>query len=173
MLIREPLSLRFEGRAIVEGREIIRTALPAEDMMQAFAYRHLVSSDELKIVVPRRIAVRTPELILEAGALRIPAGGSVRVRIRVPNNNVAGSIDYELSEPPDGIALKTSSSIAGGPDLVLECDASKAKPGEKGNLIVNVLLERKVTPRNGGTPVARRVQMGTLPAIPFEIVRNP
>ena len=43
-----------EGRAIVDGKTITHNALPAEDMMQAFAYRHLVPADSLLI------DVRTP-----------------------------------------------------------------------------------------------------------------
>jgi hypothetical protein len=110
---------------------------------------------------------------LKAVPLRIPAGGSAQVSVRVPNNNAAGRIDYELSEAPQGVVLKASPGIMRSTELVFECDAAKAKPGEKGNLIVNVILERTVTPPNGGSPVARRVKMGTLPAIPFEIVRGP
>lgn len=50
----EPLSIQLEGRAVVEGQEIVRPAVPAEDMMQAFAYRHLVPAQQLQLaVLPR------------------------------------------------------------------------------------------------------------------------
>ncbi len=38
----EPLRVSLEGRAVVQGSAIVHRAVPAEDMMQAFAYRHLV-----------------------------------------------------------------------------------------------------------------------------------
>jgi hypothetical protein len=60
-----------------------------------------------------------------------------------------------------------------GTDLVLQCDAAKAKPGLRGNLIVAVFAERSVTPANqNARPTRRRIALGTLPAIPFEIVRE-
>lgn len=49
-----PLPIQLEGRAVVEGQEIVRTAVPAEEMMQAFAYRHLVPAQELQLaILPR------------------------------------------------------------------------------------------------------------------------
>jgi hypothetical protein len=50
----EPISLRLEGRAIIQGREVVHPAVPAEDMMQAFFYRHLVPAKDLKVaILPR------------------------------------------------------------------------------------------------------------------------
>ncbi len=50
----QPLSLQLEGRAVIQGRRIVRAVVPAEDMMQAFFYRHLVPAKELKVVVMAR-----------------------------------------------------------------------------------------------------------------------
>lgn len=44
---KDPVSLQIEGRATIGGREVARQAVPAVDMMQAFAYRHLVPAQEL------------------------------------------------------------------------------------------------------------------------------
>ena len=50
----EAISLRLEGRAIIQGREVVHPAVPAEDMMQAFFYRHLVPAKDLKVaILPR------------------------------------------------------------------------------------------------------------------------
>jgi hypothetical protein len=56
--LKDPLNLSLEGRATIEGREVIRPVVPAEDMMQAFAYRHLVPSQELKVIVRKPPAAR-------------------------------------------------------------------------------------------------------------------
>ncbi len=54
MPTRQPISLHLEGRAVIQGREIVRPAVPADDMMQAFFYRHLVPAKDLKVtVIPR------------------------------------------------------------------------------------------------------------------------
>jgi hypothetical protein len=47
----DPISLSLEGRATIEGQPVVRPVVPAEDMMQAFAYRHLVPAQELKVIV--------------------------------------------------------------------------------------------------------------------------
>ncbi len=51
---KQPVSLGLAGRAIIEGDTVIRPAVPAEDMMQAFAYRHLVPSESLEVAVLNR-----------------------------------------------------------------------------------------------------------------------
>ncbi len=47
----EHISLGVEGRAVIAGQQIVRTAVPADDMMQAFAYKHLVPAEDLEVVV--------------------------------------------------------------------------------------------------------------------------
>jgi hypothetical protein len=56
----EPVSLHLEGRAVIQGREIVRPAIPAEDMMQAFFYRHLVPAKDLKVAVIGRAKPAPP-----------------------------------------------------------------------------------------------------------------
>lgn len=56
----EPVSLNLVGRATIAGREVVHPVVPAEDMMQAFAYRHLVPSQELRVAVSGRDLGRRP-----------------------------------------------------------------------------------------------------------------
>ncbi|UCG46958.1 MAG: PPC domain-containing protein [Phycisphaerales bacterium] len=51
---KQPLSLQLEGRAEIHERQVVRAAVPAEDRMQAFFYRHLVPAKELKVAVMAR-----------------------------------------------------------------------------------------------------------------------
>jgi len=48
---KEPVNLVIEGWATNAGQKIVRTAVPAEDRMQAFLWRHLVPAKELKAFV--------------------------------------------------------------------------------------------------------------------------
>ncbi|MBZ5581251.1 MAG: hypothetical protein LAQ30_03430 [Acidobacteriia bacterium] len=168
----EALALSIEGRAKIQGRDVAHAALPADDMMQAFAYRHLVGAEALTLTVARRGALRMPARILGGEPLKIPAGGSVRLRVQaqLPPNGAIAKLRFELSDPPEGIALKDTVPAGDGVEIVLQCDAAKAKPGMKGNLIVNVLGEREVTVAGTGRRNTQRVQLGALPAAPFEIV---
>jgi hypothetical protein len=48
---KESFRLSLEGHAQIGGRQTVRRAVPADDMMQAFFYRHLVPADELQVMV--------------------------------------------------------------------------------------------------------------------------
>jgi hypothetical protein len=172
---REPFKLSLEGRATIQGHEIRRPAVPAEDMMQAFAYHHLVPEEALRVAVPRRGMFRTPPSVAGAQPVKIPAGGTVRLQVQVPipPNNLIEKVDFELSEPPQGIELGDTSLVQNRGEIVLKCDAARAKPGTKGNLIIYITAERQ-PPAGNQRPQAnrQRVQLGTLPAIPFEIINR-
>ena len=105
--------------------------------------------------------------------MRIPLGGTAKLQVPVqlPPNSGLEKPTLELSEPPDGIAVQESTLLAGVAEVVLRCDAAKGKAGSQGNLIFNVSAERQVKPPNGGTPQARRIPLGTLPAVPYVIVQ--
>lgn len=171
--LNEPLSLGLEGRAIIQGREVVRQAVPADDMMQAFAYRHLVPAKDLKVTVIKRGAVRMSAGILSELPVKIPVGGTAQVRVTMPPYRAFDKIQMELSEPPEGISVRDVSSDPRGTNIVLQSDAAKTKPGLRGNLIVEVSGERTPAAEAGKAKANRqRIPLGTLPAIPFEIVKQ-
>jgi hypothetical protein len=169
-----PIPLVLEGRAAIHGKTVAHQAAAAEEMMQAFAYRHLVPADSLKVSVLARGGTRVPARIVGSETARMPAGGSTRVQVALPPARNFQNIQLELSEPPDGLSLRDVVVGGAGAEFVLDADASKVKPGTRGNLIVTFSGER-VPPQRGNQPetaapaARRRVPMGTLPAIPFEI----
>ena len=170
---REPVRLVLEGRAMVAGKEVVRQAVAAEDMMQAFFYRHLVSESELKLAVRRGAAFRTAPRTVGPRVLEIPAGGAIGLRVEatLPPKSQIENLHYELNDPPPGISIQRISQNAGGTEIFLRCDAAKAKVGLQGNLIVDISGERTPPAANGRPAGARqRVPLGTLPAVPFEVV---
>jgi hypothetical protein len=122
----------------------------------------------LKVAVSRRWTQRTPVKFLSETPVKIPAGGTVRVKLDAPARAFNGRLQLELSEPPPGIAIKSVTPIRDGAELVLSGDAKKVKPGLQGNLIVNAFAPRTET--TGKAKGQRRASLGTLPAIPFEVV---
>jgi len=169
----EPLSLGVEGHATIQGREVVRPAVPADDMMQAFAYRHLVPASDLKVTVIKRGATRAPMGILSELPVRIPAGGTARVRVTAPASRFLDKVQFELSEPPEGITVRETSLEQRSAEIVLQSDAAKTRLGLRGNLIVEVSGERTPAPGNQKAKASRqRIPLGVLPAIPFEIVKN-
>ena len=168
----EPVSLNIEGRTMIQGRVLLRKAVPAEDMMQAFAYRHLVPVKELEVAVLKRPNPRTTMKILSATPVRIPPGGTARIQVGLPAPRLAERAQFELSNPPEGITIQNVSPVRDGVEIVLQTDAARVKPGLKGNLIINGYAPR---PEESGAtkPKAnnnQRMPLGALPAIPFEII---
>ena len=164
--------MQVEGRATIRGTEVARLALPAENMMQAFYYWHLVPAQDLKVAIRRGNTFRAPLQVMAQQPPKIPAGGTVRlpVQIFLPANNLIDKLVYELSDPPAGIELRETTAAPNGAEIVLACDPAKAKAGENGNLIITISGERK--PAAAGSPPAnrQRIPLGALPAVPFEIV---
>jgi hypothetical protein len=170
---REPVRLVIEGRAMVGGKEVVRQAVAAEDMMQAFFYRHLVAESELKLVVRRGASFRTAPRTVGPRVLDIPAGGAIGLRVEatLPPKSQIENLHYELNDPPPGISIQRISQNVGGTEIFLRCDGAKAKVGLQGNLIVDISGERTPPAASGRPAGARqRVPLGTLPAVPFEVV---
>jgi len=170
------LNLNFEGSAVFKGQTITRPAVPAEDLMQAFAYRHLVPVRELQVAVLAnpRPAAGDAITILSATPVKIPAGGTARVRVATPSPAFVERFRFELKGAPEGISLASVSPLTNGMELVIAADGGKIKPGANGNLIVSVIPKNVDVAPDQKKPAdpARRPAAPTLPAIPFQIVAH-
>jgi hypothetical protein len=171
--VNEPVDLRLEGRATIGEQAVVRQAVPADDMMQAFAYRHLVPAQDLKLTAVRRGALRVSPRLLSKLPVKIPIGGTAQIQaLLMPGVRTFEKVQLELSEPPEGISVREVSLDQQNAQIVLQADAAKVKPGLRGNLIVEMSGER--TPPAAPTKAKanrQRVPLGFLPAIPFEIVK--
>lgn len=168
-----PVDVTIQGRATINGKAVTHQAAPADEMTQAFFYKHLVVAEDLWINVLGRGATRVSSKILTPQPVRIAAGGSVQVRASMPPGYQAAfdSLQFQLSEPPDGVAIRDVRLEPSGGSFVLQTDPAKCKPGLRGNLIVEVTGVR-ISPPNAQAPAARtRVLVGTLPAIAFELTQ--
>lgn len=191
LLSADPIRLDLEGRAIIDGKEVVHPAIPADERTQAFFYKHVVPANDLTIVPQDRARFReeaaratkenkpfpppvagrsfqTPMEILSDQPVKIPVGGTVEVQVRMGWNR-DGQIQVELSDPPEGISVDRVSWTERGLALVLRGDAGEAKPKLKGNLMANAFLQTTATEKDGKTREVRNF-IGPLPALPFEIV---
>ena len=169
----KPVAIAIEGHALIGGKLVTRAAVPAEDMMQAFLYRHLVPSKELAVTVngAQRLFMRDAFKIISATPVKILPGGTARVRVSTPPGNFSERFKLELNNAPEGISLTTVSAIPAGLELVFACDAEKMKAGATGNLICDVVPKNQgpATPQKKFGNQPRRGAVATLPAIPFTI----
>jgi len=171
--MKQPVNLALEGKAAIAGRTLVHQAVPAEDMMQAFIYRHLVASRDLKVDVIGGYAARAPVTLASETPVKIPVGGTAQVRFKRPGRGrpAAAQIQLELNDPPEGITIQKASLAGSTPTIVLKSDSDRVKPGQRGNLIVNAYVVRSVPASKGSTKmVKRRFLVGALPAMPFEVV---
>jgi len=167
-----PLALCLEGRTEIGGAAVTRPVLPADDVMQAFLWRHLVGTRDWFVTVSGRgsgVALKP----VGDEPVKLPAGGAAPARVSVPKGLPPEQMRFELDEPPKGIAIK---ELTPGPDgvAIVLCAAAEAKPGLKGNLIVKAFRETVPEATEGEPkPAPRRTPLGMLPPIPFEIVPGP
>ncbi|NOX53236.1 MAG: hypothetical protein GXP27_02125 [Planctomycetes bacterium] len=164
--------LSLEGWAMINGREVRHQAVPAEDMMQAFIYRHLVPAEEWLVAVNGRGRFGPPARVLGEKPIRLPAGSTAAVRIFLPGASrmAQAQMKLELLDPPDGVTLK---DVQFGPfeiSLLLSADAKKVAADLKGNLLVEAYIERTIGPAGTAARRKRRIPVATLPAIPFQVV---
>ncbi len=177
--------LRLEGRAQIGGAVVTRPVVPAEEMMQAFAYQHLVPQQELLVAVT---GVRTvpavwrplvPGISLPQGQpVLIPLGGTAEVRFTAPSTlpdrqrTPLTALEFALCAAPPGMRLVATRTVAGGVALTFKADANCAALGEAGYLLVEAFAEPSDGPPAGSAGMPRqRVSVGVLPAIPFQVVR--
>jgi hypothetical protein len=173
--------LRLTGSARVGDATVTRAAVPCEDMMQAFAYRHLVPMQELLACVPGGWGGRPgpPVTVADPMPVQIPAGGTARVRIAAPHRMPLTMIQFELSDPPRGIALGDVQPTRDG--FVLEIKADAAAPvGYADNAIVKFFVNWPSAYKNSNAAPAaaaapqrpQRTPAGVLPAIPYCITKQ-
>ena len=162
----EPAELKLIGRGGPPDRPIFHTAVPADDLMQAFLYRHLVTARDLKVCVTGRGTTPIPSSKLP---LNLVSGGEARLQVASSAARNQTKMHVELSEPPPGITVKRTNVTREGFEVIFTCDAAQVKPGLEGNLILNIFSER--TAAKAGKQV-QRTPLGTVPAIPFTVVAS-
>ena len=166
----QPVALQLEGRAQIQGRRVRHQAVPADDVMQAFLYRHLVPAQQLLVSVQNaRWGMPRAELAAD-GPVRIPAGGSARVLVKMPKRSILKEMQLKLKDPPTGVTLGEVAVVPEGLAFLLKADENHTQDSCTDNLIVEVF--REYTPkRKDGKPSnqKRRSFLGVFPAIPIEI----
>jgi hypothetical protein len=94
----EPVNLSILGSAKIGDQEIVREAVPAEDKMQAFLWRHLVPAKDLKVLVfdpahqpqPKRVPPARPPSLAITNA-PIPTNAVVGTNVAARTNAIAGT----------------------------------------------------------------------------------
>jgi hypothetical protein len=104
----ETFRIELEGHARIGNELVVRPVTPADDLMQAFFYRHLVPAQELVLTVAGPVELSRLVKVASATPVRIPAGGTARLKVNFPRGPVMDRMQFKLSAAPAGISSKMS-----------------------------------------------------------------
>ena len=168
---KEPFVLQLYGHTTVRRQRVYRPALPAEVMTQAFAYQHIVPTQNWTVFVTGTPAGKLPCTFADSG-LQLSTGENGQARFVVDEGQNASQFRFELSEPPSGITLQDPVPVDVGRGLVVpvKCDPETVKPGLKGNLLFVLSREHTYVNEADKKPTTSRNVIGMLPAVPFEVL---
>ncbi len=164
-----PEALMLEGAATIGGVQVRRAAAPAEDRMQAFAYRHLTPAQEWLVATGAAPATVPAIRLAEVGPLALRVGASAKVRVTAPAWLLNDTLKFGLYDPPAGIEI-AGTEVSGGALLVeVRAVAGKAKPGDRGNLVLEAFRETVPVGSRPRSAAVRRLPLGVLPAFGYEV----
>ncbi|MBC8868535.1 MAG: PPC domain-containing protein, partial [Planctomycetes bacterium] len=186
----KPVTLHMEGRATINGQTVSHRAVPAEDLMQAFLYRHLVPVQEFEVAVLGRVpnrrftkpaskpgskpaskaASKVVLKVVDELPVRIPAGGTASVKLAASRAIYLGNVKLQLKNPPDGLDIQQVSSSRGSLQIVLHSDATKVEPGQRGKLTLSAASKKTNAAKSKAAGKQRRAALASLPTIPFVII---
>lgn len=162
----KPISVEIEGIAIIDRKEIKKVARPAEEMMQAFAYFHLVPSSELLIFSRRRFLPPLLTLLDEKEVIEIPQGGTAKIECKISQFFKNERIILELKNPSEGISIDDINIENDLLSFIIKVD-KKIKSGFSDNLIMEIFSEPLT---DSGQTKRQKIPRGFLPAIPIKII---
>ncbi len=167
----KPHILEMEGRATVDGIELVRAAKPADNVMQAFLYRHMVPADICMAAVTGGSRRAQSLRVTNDLPIQIPSGGTTTVHVTFPANSRGDKISLELDQPPTGISIGEITQSRSSVTFELHADAALTPTDNVNNLIIVIIMEITRNSNNDKSKQeTRRISLGVLPAIPIDIV---
>ena len=166
-----PVAIQLEGRASIGGHTIDRLAVAADDVMQAFLYRHLVPAQDFLVLIQKSRWGVPPVELAGNSPVRIPEGGSAQVRLKTARRANFKGVQLQLNQPPEGLTMHDVTIVPNG--ISFQLKAGKDAVHIADNLIIEAFRESVVKKKDGKpTNQKRRYSMGIFPAIPIEIVQR-
>ena len=123
------VALELVGQAWIHGEMVNHRVVPADDVMQAFLYRHLLPAREFRVAV-RPVRWRVPPMDLAGPQpVLVTPGEATRVRITGWRGQAGQDVKLVLQDPPPGITLQDVNITARG--LSFRVKAAKDGPAAR------------------------------------------
>ncbi len=133
----ELMGLDIEGAARIKTRDVRRPAVPADDMMQAFLWRHLVSAQELLLRVTEPLPISVKLDLPKEGIAEARPGEEIRITGKVfRQEGFKGNLRLTLSDAPEWITLK-SKNFGWRNSAIILLVSEEAPPGAFESLVLN------------------------------------
>ena len=154
---------RLAGTAVIDGKTVSRPVLPAEDLMQAFLYQHLMPFREQVVVLREPAALFSASIAIPpSGLLALPAGKETAFPVSVARQpGFSGPIRFHLVNPPKGVTLRNGWIAAGkNTGTVTLRTEAKVELALRSNLIfaASTPIEREATPEERARIEAREAK---------------
>lgn len=153
---------------------LTHSAIPAENMVQAFITYHLIPVEDWTIIVSGRPRTPIPfEVVSNSSRLTLPLGKEFLLNVKPLAKGIAADeLRVNLKEPK-GVSAEIVTGRMGQFGIKLTVDADQATPGLQGNLLFRVYQETTpASTEENPNPKPRRTDFGYLPAIPFKIAEH-
>ncbi|GAB6166744.1 hypothetical protein JCM19992_27440 [Thermostilla marina] len=133
----KPFTPKIVGMAEIAGKPVVRTALPAEDVMQAFYYHHFLPTDEMLVSVlepgPFKLIPEMPE-----GYIRFASGRTAFLKVKIEKEKtVTAPIRLMLQDPPKGVTMRLVTVPPNQDEAELEIRYANQLPA---NVIFNLVV---------------------------------
>ncbi len=103
---------KIEGVGLIAGEQVIREAVPVDDQMQAFLYRHLVPAKELMLApVETRPPVLFNARMPKSGVILMEAGQETRIPLEGHISGEKRGFSVSLDDPPEGFSTEKNGWI--------------------------------------------------------------
>jgi len=169
-----PTNLQLQGSAVCSDGIVIRPALPADNVMQAFLYRHLVPSQQLLFAVQKTKWSIPPIELTNNSPIYISSGNSVQVEFKTAHKNFFNGVELKIGDPPKGLTMHDVKTGPGTVSFTLKADENLKKNGFEGNIIIEAFKKSrpKKNAKNKAAKKITRYSIGYLPAVPLEILKK-
>lgn len=139
-------SLEIEGSADCGLRTVKRRAVPSEDMMQAFIYRHLVTAQHLLVEITDPDPVTVTLNLPQDGVFRARPGEEIKINATAKwQGDTERFVKLTLAEPPEWLTLKAGSIKGQSGEIILTVNPN-AEPGDTATVLLNGTIRVAMSP---------------------------